>query len=300
MGKCGLIFILKVELISQGGGHMSITISILADDRVTKSGFIAEHGFSAFVKTDDEAFLFDAGQGMVLHHNARMMGINLCDNENVILSHGHYDHANGVRMLYCNSKIRIYSHPVILQSRFKKTAPDEYKNIGIEWLDNAVVTDKIEWNLSEQPQVLSGNLVLSGQIPRITDFEASDEPFYILNEQRRYEPDEILDDQALFISTKLGIIIVTGCAHSGLVNTVLHARKVLNQDKIHAIVGGTHLLHASTERLAKTVQFLQSAGVDLLYAGHCTGFEPACYLKSQLKEKYSILEVGLQIVFDAV
>ena len=113
-----------------------------------------------------------------------------------------------------------------------------------------------------------------------------------------YEKDDILDDQAVYINTKSGIVILTGCAHSGLINTVLYAQKVLNQQRIHAIIGGTHLLHASQNRLHRTLEALQDLNVEHLYAGHCTGFESSCYLQNALRDKYTPLEVGKQIIFD--
>ena len=152
---------------------MYLKLSIIADNVVADPGFLAEHGFAVFVETDAGKFLFDTGQGMVLHANARMMGINLCDIEDIVLSHGHYDHANGVRMLYCNSKLRIYAHPMVFKPRFKKISSKKYKNIGIDWLDNAMIVDKVEWMLSEEPRFLADNIVLSGTIPRVTDFEQS-------------------------------------------------------------------------------------------------------------------------------
>ncbi len=270
---------------------MIISMTILADDTVTRSMLLAEHGFSVYLTIDGQNILFDAGQGMVLKHNARLLKIKLSKIDTIVMSHGHYDHANGIKKLLNNRHIKIYAHPLALDQHYKKTDENQFKAIGIDWISNTVLQSKVEWELSSEPQYISENIVLSGQIPRTMKFEEIQEPFYCKNNGLLVK-DEILDDQALFIRTPEGLIILTGCAHSGLVNTILHARTVMNEDRIVAVIGGTHLIHSDIMRLQATAEHLERLKVEKLFAAHCTGFAAACYLQEQLESRFERLEVG--------
>ena len=158
--------------------------------------------------------------------------------------------------------------------------------------------DKANWILDEKPVSLPENIYISGKVDRITGFEKTTEPFYILNDQHRYENDPICDDQSLFIKTELGVIIITGCAHSGLVNIIKQAEVVTKDNRVYAIIGGTHLINASEERLKHTADYLKTISLNYFYAGHCTDFNAACYLKNELKDVYQPLETGLELSFD--
>lgn len=273
---------------------MNLSISILVDDMVTRSMLLAEHGFSAYIELDDTKILFDSGQGMVIKHNAKLMGIKLHSVDTVVMSHGHYDHANGIKKLFNQHKITVYAHPLALQQHYKKVAPDEFKSIGIDWIDNKALRQMIEWQLSANHQIITPNVILSGQIPRQMEFEEMNEPFF-LKEEEGFVRDGCLDDQALFIRTESGIIILTGCAHSGLINTILHARRLLDDDRILAVVGGTHLIDTGRDRLQKTADYLDLLNVEKLFAGHCTGFDAGCFLKNQLNDRFQRIEVGMRL-----
>ncbi|MDX9703376.1 MAG: MBL fold metallo-hydrolase [Candidatus Auribacterota bacterium] len=278
---------------------MKISITILVDDTVTRSMLLAEHGFSAYLDINGHKVLFDAGQGMALKHNARLMGIKLNNLDSIIISHGHYDHANGIKKLINLHKIMVYAHPLTTCPRYKKIGDNEFKQIGIDWISNRSTQEMIEWQLSSDPQYITNDVVLSGEIPRTMKFEESDEPFYI-KDRDNIVKDYLFDDQALFLRTPEGLIIITGCAHSGLINTILHAVKLMNDDRVLAVIGGTHLIHSGEERLQVTVEHLESLKVKKLYAAHCTGFNSCCFLKERLKDRFERLEVGksLEWIYD--
>lgn len=129
-----------------------------------------------------------------------------------------------------------------------------------------------------------------GKIPRINNFE-SKEPSGLL--KRTSEPDFVEDDSSLVLKTQKGLVIITGCAHSGIMNICEYAKRVCNNDKIHSIIGGLHLKSASKEKIDKTVEYIKSLKLYSLYACHCTGFEAQCLLKDYLKETGS----GSMLVF---
>jgi len=274
---------------------MNVKISVLVDDRVTKSSFIGEHGLSIYINVDGYEVLFDTGQGMALKHNADILGIKLAQIKTLVLSHGHYDHTGGIKFFNPND-LTVYAHPDIFKPRFKKIKKGEYKNIGFDRTQDKF--DKINWVLDQNPVSLSDNVFISGKVDRITGFEESTEPFYIINSQNRYEKDPIDDDQSLFIKTKLGTVIITGCAHSGLVNIINKAKSVINDDRVYCILGGTHLIKASKDRLRLTADYLKKIKLKNFYAGHCTDFNAACYLKNELNGIFCPLETGMELSLD--
>lgn len=271
---------------------MELKLSILADDTVDRPDLLGEHGYSLYIETGEQTILFDTGQGMVLHHNARQLGINLCEQEIIVLSHGHYDHANGVRVLLCNPRLEIYAHPAIMKPKFKQDEDGTYRDIGIDWFDNGMIVNKIKWHLSEEPVHLSDAIVLSGRIPRVTEFENVEPHFCVHDEHGGYTHDIIPDDQAIYIRTASGLVILTGCAHSGIVNTVLHAREVMQTDSIRCLVGGMHLINASEEKITKTVQYLKSLNISEIHAAHCTGFDASCALRQMMPETFHLVHAG--------
>jgi len=277
---------------------MDIKITILSNDIVTQANFLGEHGFSALIEAENLKILFDTGQGMVLQHNAVLKEIDLSAIDLTILSHGHYDHANGLNKINVNRKIKVFAHPHIFEHRYKKLYSGDYKNIGPAWLDDGEIMGRFEFVLSESPYYVSDRIILSGEIPRVTDFEQSDELFFIMDRDGIYRKDAILDDQALFIKTNNGIVILTGCAHSGLVNTALHAKKVTGTDKIYAIIGGTHLLKMNINKLKNTVSYIRKIKISRLFAGHCTAFKPLSYLETKLGDLLQPLYVGKEIIIN--
>ena len=231
---------------------------------------------------------------MVLKHNARLKGINLSKIKTIIMSHGHYDHANGIKKLINQHKISILAHPLALEQHYKQTADNEFKSIGIDWISIPSLFSMVDWQLSEGPQYITDNVVLSGQIPRQMLFEESNEAFY-RKKNGTFIKDTILDDQALFIRTPQGLIILTGCAHSGLINTIMYARDLMRDERVIAVIGGTHLINCDLSRLQATSDYLESLNVEKLYAAHCTGFEACCFLKERLQHRFERLEVGSHI-----
>ncbi len=279
---------------------MDIKLNILADNIVTKSGFIAEHGLSVLIETPEGDFLLDTGQGMVFEHNAKLLGLNLDRIKDVILSHGHYDHAGGIKNLAMTRKINLFAHNMAKRKRFKLIERGKYKSIGIDWLDDQTVEKNINWVLSDKPHYLSDNILLSGQIPRQIDFEKPPAHFYFLDDNNKYIKDTVPDDQSVFINTPKGLIIITGCAHSGLINSIMYAKKLFKTDKILAVVGGTHLLNATDEKIDKTISAIIDLKVEELYAGHCTGLRSMHIFYNRLKNRFHSTEVGQQIIWQNI
>lgn len=252
---------------------MSAPLSIvLLVDNETSTGLVAEHGFAAWIDTDDECFLFDTGQGAALEHNARALGADLSAATALILSHGHYDHTGGLpTFLAANRQAPILYGKGATQARFSCHPEQTPRAIGmtdvvLAELERLPAERRIEL---EEPRFLRSGIGITGPVPRITDFEDTGGPFF--RDAERVEADLIQDDLSLWFETTEGLVILTGCCHSGLVNTVRHIRSISGVERIHGIIGGLHLLNANDERLRATQQFLADCQPDFLVPCHCTG-----------------------------
>jgi 7,8-dihydropterin-6-yl-methyl-4-(beta-D-ribofuranosyl)aminobenzene 5'-phosphate synthase len=127
-----------------------------------------------------------------------------------------------------------------------------------------------------------------------TDYESIDSMLMVL-EDGEYKPDPLLDDQSIFFKTEKGIVAVLGCAHRGLVNHLLRAQELTGMDRVHAVIGGTHLMSASRDRVEKTIRELRRMGVELVAASHCTGLHAACALEQEFGDAFVFNNAGSHI-----
>ena len=234
---------------------------------------VAEHGFAAWIDTGNECFLFDTGQGAALIPNAAALGIDLSRARALVLSHGHYDHTGAVRaFLDINPDAPvIYGHDATI-GRFS-CRPDEQppRQIGMaEEVRQALCQLPAERRIVlDVPRYLRPGIGITGPVPRNSTFEDTGGPFYLDPDKAQADP--ITDDLSLWFETSDGLVVLTGCCHSGLVNTVRQAQRISGVTRIRGIIGGLHLLNAGPERLDATVAFLHECAPDFLLPCHCTG-----------------------------
>lgn len=275
-----------------------VKITILCDNIAEKPSLLAEHGFSALIETEKINILFDTGQGLCLKHNAEHLNMNLTSINKVVISHAHYDHTAGIKEILREiPQIPIYAHPDIFNLKYKKLSSGKMKYIGIpEFLFKE--KKKFNFLLNEKPLYLTEDILLTGRIPRETAFEKVEEDFYIKTD-RGYVKDDLSDDQALIINTNSGLVLVLGCAHSGLINTLNYAVKITGKDKFSLIIGGTHLKDADEKKIKKTSHFLSSCRIEKIILCHCTGIPAFVSLYNTLGDKVSIGGVGKRFTVPA-
>ena len=249
-----------------------IKITLVVDNEAPPE-LVAEHGFAAWIDTGNECFLFDTGQGAALIPNAATLGIDLSRARALVLSHGHYDHTGAVRaFLDINPDAPvIYGHDATI-GRFS-CRPDEQppRQIGMaEEVRQALCQLPAERRIVlDVPRYLRPGIGITGPVPRNSTFEDTGGPFYLDPDKAQADP--ITDDLSLWFETSDGLVILTGCCHSGLVNTVRQAQRISGVTRIRGIIGGLHLLNAGPERLDATVAFLHECAPDFLLPCHCTG-----------------------------
>lgn len=275
-----------------------VRVVALVDNWVRRAGLLAEHGLAFWIETDRMNILWDTGQGHALTENATQLGIDLDTADAVALSHGHFDHTGGLRHFVAAKKHgaaipRIYLHPGAMAPRFIRRGDPPYRDIGLSeptrrWLQEAGV--EVVW--TEEPTAIADDVWLTGTIPRATAFEDTGGPFFL--DANCEQPDPLVDDQALFLRTGRGTIVVLGCAHSGTLNTLTRILELTGDAPIRAVLGGMHLHSASSDRLQRTVQALSRLNVDRVVPAHCTGFTPTALLKERFQARCDVCEVGFE------
>ena len=272
---------------------MTFRITVLCENSVGPiSGTLGEHGFSALIEpAGGEPLLFDTGQGATLLHNARRMNKDLGAVRRVALSHGHYDHSGGLLPLLqaCGPKT-VHGHPGIFTPRYRVKDTGECIPIGIPHDRATLEAAGATFDLSAEFRELAPGIFLTGEVPRVTPFETGDQGLF--RDCAGREVDSIPDDQSLVLETGRGLVILLGCCHAGLVNTLEHVASQTGRRDVHAVIGGTHLGFCGQAQLEQTIAAVKRSGVKKLSAGHCTGFAAAARLSRELPKGFQITPVG--------
>lgn len=275
----------------------SCKITIVAENTVSKSELLAEHGLSMLIEMGSKRVLFDTGQGYVLPHNSSVLGVPWDSLSAIVLSHGHYDHTGGVPYaLAMTKRPPLFAHPQALTPKYKRNANGSSRYIGISDTAKEDIQSKAEWVSVEEPTEIAEGLWLTGPIPRETKYEDTGGAFF--TDEQCSERDELVDDQAAFLMTKRGTVIVSGCAHAGIVNTMRYVRQLTNNEPIHTVLGGMHLVTANAERIKETAREFQTAGVHRLGPCHCTGFPAMAQLWLAFPKHYVSCPVGATVDID--
>ena len=278
---------------------MSDFLQVICENCVaTGFGIVGEHGLALMVGVGGRKLLFDTGQGLGLINNAKLAGVNLAEADSLVLSHAHKDHTGGIMdFLDAVGRKVIIGHPGIFEPRFAvfKFGDREAKiPIGIPWSMADVEAAGGEFNLKSEPFEIMPGVWFSGEIPMSNDFESTDLNLYVAPENKM-TLDTFPDDAALFVITKRGLSIISGCAHRGIVNTMAYARELFGNKQIYAVIGGFHLINTIPERIDKTVKAFKDYGVKMVATGHCTGLAGACKLAHELGDIFQFLWAGRKL-----
>ena len=253
-------------------------ITILADNTVNARNARGEHGLAFGIDTGENYLLFDTGQGFVLAANAQAFDVGLDAVDTIVLSHGHYDHTGGLSdvLRMTAGPVAVYAHPDALLPKYQR-AEGGVRNIGmpVQCRDD-MLGGRCRFTPSRQSMEVAPGIRTTGEIPRRHPEEAISEPFCRDPEGR--EADPLLDDQALFIGTAQGTVVLLGCAHSGIINTLDHVEALTDGKPVRAVMGGMHLRSTTEDRLQWTIRELRRFRISLLVPMHCTGQKAAAAL----------------------
>ena len=286
-----------MNAIDSGKNTLSnLKISVVADNRAATT-FLAEHGLSFLIKADGKTILFDSGQGAVIEHNLKELCCAPEDIDALVLSHGHYDHTGGLGYLAPRLKkdIKIYLHPSALKPKYSKI-PGDAKYIGMPDSALAFCEDrKKSLVMTSEPTEIFPGIFATGSVPRVNSMEKRSTKFYL--GESLTEPDTMLDDQALFFRTEKGIVVLLGCCHAGLKNTLDYIAKIAETKKIYAVIGGTHLRSANIAQLDFAADAVKEYGIRIFAPCHCSGEKSSAYLYCRNPEIFSECHTGASFVF---
>jgi 7,8-dihydropterin-6-yl-methyl-4-(beta-D-ribofuranosyl)aminobenzene 5'-phosphate synthase len=288
----------------------------------TEKPLLAEHGFSVLVQVNDseEMILWDAGVSeRTLLDNMQRMELDLKTISIIAISHGHSDHYAGmttilnemnllpeakewhetvspedVENLIMQSQIPIISHPAAYRERWWKK--DDGTLVG-----PFQSAPRKEWEaagakiiISSEPYKLSEGCWTTGYVPRVS-FEKSGRPKRLLyREGSEFLTDDIDEDQAIIINVKdKGLVILSGCAHSGIVNTIEWAKSFTGISKIYAVMGGFHLARAKEEEITKTIEYIKRERPAIVAPSHCSGFQAISQFAQEMPDEFIEGVVGI-------
>ncbi len=255
--------------------NVQITVLIEDSNRSAEPKLKAKHGLAFFIKAkidDNEVpILMDTGPTPEdLLHNVDTMGINLQDVDLVVLSHAHYDHTGGLIAALKQTKkhVPVIAHPTLFDPKLKIMphlrligAPVKSSDVESAGGVPLLVTDSVK---------IADGITTTGEVPRRTNFE-SVRGFWTVH-NRCFLEDQMLDDQSLVFDVEgKGLVVVAGCAHSGIINTIKHAQKITDNSRIHAVLGGFHLISADAKSIQATVNELEQLDPHFIGPCHCTG-----------------------------
>jgi len=278
-------------------GHMKLTV-LVDNNTLIDRYFYAEPGIALYIEEGGKRILLDVGYSDIFIKNAQKMNIDLRTLDYVVLSHGHMDHTWGLDplvRLYTESQIEsiphkkptIVAHPLVFVSK-------KFDDMEIGSL---ISRDKLSKNfpvkLSKEPVWLTERLLYLGEIERTNDFEGK-KPIGMLMKLEGEEPDYLYDDTALAYKSANGLVIITGCSHSGICNIVEQAKRLCKEERVVDIVGGLHLLDPSEEQLQGTSEYLKKLDPEQMHACHCTDL----HSKIALSEVVDLKEVGVGLVLE--
>ena len=275
---------------------MKLKLTTLSENTAGAGIVLAELGLSILIETDTTSILLDTGQSLSASYNADILGVDLSKVDKIVLSHGHVDHTGGLRQVFqkMRKSVEIVAHPDIWTAKYnrRRGRPDRY--IGIPFQRADLESLGARFNLSREPVRLADNIMTTGEVPMVTDFEAID-PQLFVKEGSDFRPDDLLDDQALIINTGVGLVVVLGCAHRGMINTLYHTQKLTGVKEIRLVIGGCHLVGASEARIWRTIAALKELGVGRIGISHCTGLPAAAIMATEFGENFFFNNTGNRI-----
>jgi 7,8-dihydropterin-6-yl-methyl-4-(beta-D-ribofuranosyl)aminobenzene 5'-phosphate synthase len=254
-----------------------------------------EHGFSAFIETDGGNFLFDTGSGHSVVANSLALNKDLRAIRKIFLSHGHHDHTGGLpEVLKLKGEVDVHVHPDLFLDRMavlKEEDKETKRYVGIPFKKAYLEFLGANFLLSKDFFEVEKEIYLTGEVPRKTPFEKPDSRLFIEMEGKATQ-DILSDDQSLILNTKKGLVVVFGCAHSGMINILNHVVQKTGKEKFYAIMGGTHLDFLTPEQLEESIKSLKKMKIEKIGVSHCTGMKAAFRLHQEFGDRFFYGYVG--------
>ncbi len=266
-------------------------IVLVSNNWANRRGFLAEHGLSLLIGWKRKRLLFDTGQGLVLPENLALLKRSVREIDAVALSHGHYDHGGGLEWLASELEGKtppLYIHPDAKLPRYCRDNGSlrriDFHNGGKPLAGWGQIRE------TTQPVEIFPGLWTTGEIPSAEEEAPSEE--FLIDRGAGCVQDTFQDEQGLFAVTPKGLIVITGCAHTGVVSTVKQAMALSGEKRVRAVFGGFHLRGVSEARMKWTLEQFQKLDIGSIFPLHCTGFEAAFTLREYFPDRVAMPGAG--------
>jgi len=274
-----------------------VDVTVLVENMAGDPSLLGEWGLSFLIETGKHRILFDAGGGRTLFENARALKVDLTKLDAIVVSHGHFDHTGGLeKALETSGPVDLFIHPAAFAPRYFKGRERVVRE------ENGISRDVLRGKArgfleTSTPTLVREGVMVTGQVPRTADFEDTGVGGFIYLDADMKTPDLVPDDQAIFFRVPEGIVVILGCAHAGVVNTARYVMKLTGAEKIYAVMGGTHLLSASPQRMQATIEAFRQMGIEKILLGHCTGVNSYAQLAGAFPGRCAWPPTGAKIHF---
>lgn len=281
--------------------NVQITVLIEDSKSPAKPHLKSKHGLSFFIKAkigdDKVTVLMDTGASPeALLHNVDAMDVNLEDVDVIALSHGHYDHTGGLleALKRMKKRVPVIAHPTVFDP--KLSLMPHLRLIGAPFKVSDFESAGGVPVFASDPVKIADGITTTGEVPRITAFESVRGFWNVHN--RKFVEDKMLDDQSLVIDVEgKGLVVVAGCAHAGIINTIKYAQKITGNSRVYAVLGGFHLGNAENERIQATVDELEKLDPKFVGPCHCTGKKAVKKIAEAFGDRCQPLHTGDIIEF---
>ena len=270
-------------------------ITIICENTVGRRVGLGEHGFSAFIEMNEEKYLFDTGAGHSVVKNSLELSKDLRTIKKIFLSHGHFDHTGGLpEVLKLKGKVDVHAHPDVFLDRIhliKENREETRKFVGLPYKKKYLESLGANFIFNTKFIEVEKGLFLTGEVPRKTPFEKPD-PVLFAEIDGKISQDVFADDQSLILDSERGLILILGCAHSGMINIINYVTDRTGRDKFYAILGGTHLDFLTPEQLEESIKILKKMKIEKIGVCHCTGMRAAFRLQQEFEDRFFYGHVG--------